>query len=175
MRLRRLAWLVPVALFFLNPALACGGGPDYDYGAAEMRAAVEGTWLLTLTPEGGTPSEVRLQIEQATAAPDAQAAQAARWGLLRQAHACGTRTLVKSAAACGDSTQMPLAVTVVDGDAVFTGAKTTGIFTVYGLTFVIGEVELTLGERRVLFNIDRAGNPSHVGSPPGTATIERAN
>jgi len=39
----KLMWIVPLAFFFLNPAVACGPAePQFQYGASEMRAAVEG-------------------------------------------------------------------------------------------------------------------------------------
>ena len=53
--MRKLIWIVPLAFFFLNPAIACGPAePQFQYGAVEMRAAVEGDWSFTITPDGGT-------------------------------------------------------------------------------------------------------------------------
>ena len=173
MGLRRLAWLVPVALFFLNPTLACDGGSEFQYDAADMRAAVEGTWLLTLTPEGGSAQMATVHIQQASATPGTQALSAPGQGWLRQARACGTRTLVSSAGACEDLSQMPLSVNVVAGDAIFTGVATKGMFTVYGLAFASGQVDLTFGDRQVSFTLDPAGNPANPHSPSGPATISR--
>jgi hypothetical protein len=70
-----------------------------------MRAAVEGDWSFTITPDGGTATQVTLHVDEATTAADADVARASGRGLLRVAYACGTRTLVKSAEACADRTQ----------------------------------------------------------------------
>jgi hypothetical protein len=48
--MRKLLWAVPIAAFFLNPGLACTDEPEFQYGAAEMRAAVEGDWSFTIGP-----------------------------------------------------------------------------------------------------------------------------
>src|SRR4051795_12742072 len=98
--MRKLMWLGPIGPFFLTPTLACSDEPQFQYGAAEMRAAVEGDWSLTITPDGGTAMQVTVHVEEA---PTALGPTAARWpsrGFVRAAHACGTRTLVKSAGAC---------------------------------------------------------------------------
>jgi hypothetical protein len=115
--MRKLMWLVPIAAFFLNPNLACSDEPQFQYGATEMRAAVEGDWSLTITPAGGTAMPVTVHVEQAATAPGPTAARRPLRGLVRAADACGTRTLVKGAGACTDATQMPLAVTYASGDA----------------------------------------------------------
>ena len=70
--MRNLLWLVPVAVFFLNPNLACSDEPQFRYGAAEMRAAVEGDWTLALTLESGEVP-VTVHIEQSASAPTASA------------------------------------------------------------------------------------------------------
>ena len=63
-----------------------------------------------------------MHVEQAPTAPGATAARRAVGArLVRAAHACGTRTLVKGAGACTDESEMPLAVTYVAGDATFAG------------------------------------------------------
>ena len=98
--MRNLFWFVPIAVFLLNPSFACSGDePTFQYGAAEMRAAVEGDWSFAITPTGGTATQVTVHIDQA-AAPATAAARASGVALVRAAHACGTRTLVKSAGAC---------------------------------------------------------------------------
>ena len=50
--MRNLFWLLFIGFFFLNPGVACTGEPDYQYGAEELRAAVEGDWSLAMTPNG---------------------------------------------------------------------------------------------------------------------------
>src|SRR6185503_3028793 len=97
--MRKVVGLVAIAFFFLNPGFACGpAGPEFQFGAPEMRAAVEGDWLVTITPEGGSTLSYHLSLAQAASAP-ATASRPAGRHLLRAAHACGTRTLVASASA----------------------------------------------------------------------------
>jgi hypothetical protein len=158
--MRRLAWAIPVALFLLDPSFACGPAePQYQYGAAEMRAAVEGTWSFTILPDGATtPVQVTVQIAQAASAPGAQARARGR-GLVRAAHACGNRTLVKSAAACIDSTTMPLEVRYLAGDASFATAALSGTFEVMSLVFETGStrLELVLGDYHLESEISPGG------------------
>ena len=75
--MRNLWWMFPVAVFFLNPSFACSDEPQLQYGAAEMLAVVTGDWSLTITPDGGTATQVTVHVEQA-AAP-ATAARSARF------------------------------------------------------------------------------------------------
>jgi hypothetical protein len=149
--MRRVLWILPLAAVFLNPALACGPAePAYEYGAPEMRAAVAGTWSLSFTPDGGQPTNVTITVEQAASAPGgATTAAAPRAGLVRAAHACGARTLVRGAAACIDLTVMPLEVKFVSGDASLATAALSGTFTVYGMQFASGNLELVLGPYHV--------------------------
>jgi hypothetical protein len=167
MWLRRLAWVIPLALFFLNPALACGGGdekPTFQFGAAELRAAIEGTWSLTLTPSGGAAKSLVVRIEQATQAPSDATPP------------CGGRTLVKPAAACVPITTMPLQVTMLSGDAAFEGVALSGNFAVTGFEFSEGQVTLAVGETRVAFRLTPESGPSNVQvtmGPSGTATVTR--
>jgi hypothetical protein len=144
--MRRLIWVVPIAMFFLNPNVACVDEPEFQYGATEMRAAVEGDWSITITPDGGTATEVAVHLEQGTATATAQASGRA---FVRAAHACGDRTLVKSAGACADVTRMPLAVTFISGAPEFASAPLGGSFTVWSLTFVEGELFLDLGSYQI--------------------------
>ena len=132
-----------------------------------MRAAVEGDWSFTITPQGGTATQVTLHIEQAATAADAGVARTPTRGLLRAAYACGTRTLVKSAGACIDLTQMPLALTFVSGDATLGGGHLSGILTVDGLIlYLCGRRSPQFSDRPIRHRIDaRAGR--HSGrSPP---------
>src|SRR4051812_43474542 len=147
--MRNLLWLVPVAAFFLNPSLACSDEPQFQYGAAEMRAAVEGDWSLTITPAGGTAMQVTVHVEQAQTPPGATAAHVPGRALVRAAHACGTRTLVKGAGACTDQSEMPVNVTYVDGDASFATATLSGQFLVRSLAFTTGELYLKLGDYQI--------------------------
>ena len=66
--MRRLIWLIPLAAFFLNPSFACTDEPQFQYGAEEMRAAVAGDWSVTITPDGGTATQVTVHIDQSATA-----------------------------------------------------------------------------------------------------------
>jgi hypothetical protein len=168
--MRRLLWVVPVAFFFLNPTFACGPAePQYQYGAAEMRAAVEGNWSFTIMPQdGGAQTQVTVRVEQAATA-SGQTARAPGRAFVRAAYACGSRTLVKSAAACVDISQMPLTLTYVSGDAAFASAALTGTFLVYGTRFDFGNLELMVGPYQIVAQVgaDRSLGDARVG--PGGA------
>jgi hypothetical protein len=173
----KLIWIVPLAFFFLNPAVACGPAePEFQYGAAEMRAAVEGDWSFTFTPNGGTATQVTLHIEQAATAGDAGVARAPKRGLLRAAYACGTRTLVKSAGACIDVTQMPLALTFVSGDATLGGSHLFGMLTVNSLIYTsvaAGVLSLTIGPYDIesMLGPDGTLGDPHLGPGGTTGTL----
>jgi hypothetical protein len=143
--MRRALWLVPVAIFFLNPGFACGPPePQYQYGAAEMRAAVEGNWSFSIVPQGASaPIQVTVHVEQSATAP-AAAERAPGRAFVRAAYACGSRTLVKSAGACVDVSDMPLAVTFVSGDPTFSSAAFAGDFKVYGTEFASSDSQLQI-------------------------------
>jgi hypothetical protein len=151
--MRRLAWVLPLAFFFLNPAFACGPSdePVYHFGAPAMTYAVEGNWSFTIAPQGGAPlQQVTVRLEQASAASGApSAARAPQRSLIRAAHACGGRTLVKSAAACVDITKMPLVVSVVSGDASFSETTPEGNFSVMGYDFFEGTLDLKVGPYQI--------------------------
>jgi len=155
--MRRLIWLIPLAAFFLNPSFACTDEPQFQYGAEEMRAAVAGDWSVTITPDGGTATQVTVHIDQSATA--ATASRAPARAIVRAAQACGTRTLVKPAGACIDLSEMPLDVTYVSGDASFTSAALSGEFAVLGLAFVTGDLSLILGPYRILARVNADGSP----------------
>ena len=149
-RMRNLLWLVPVAFFFLNPSLGCVGPaePQFQYGAAEMQAAIAGTWTFSITPNGGTAAAVTVQLDEADNVPMATA-QPSRRSLIRRAHARGNRTLVKSAAACTDVSSMPLAIDFVSADPTLTNVPLSGVFRVSGTTFQAGSLEVDVGPYQV--------------------------
>jgi hypothetical protein len=176
--MRKLLWLIPVAFFFLNPGFGCGADdPQFQYGAEEMRAAIAGDWTFTITPTDGAATIVTVHIDQA-AAPAGASAPAPGRAFVRAAHACGTRTLVKSAAACFDSTAMPLAVTYVSGDATFAELTLSGTFRVASLSFDSGDLELSIGPYYILSQVNPDGslvNPRlGSGAQGATLTIERS-
>ncbi len=159
--MRNLLWLVPIAFFFLNPNVGCASPdePQFRYGAAEMVAAIAGTWTFTITPNGGTATAVTVQLDEADNVPGATA-QASGRSLIRAAQACGSRTLVKSAGACSDFTSMPLAITFVSGDPSLMSAPLSGGFIVDGTTFQAGNLEVIIGSYQI----------SAVVLPDGTVT-----
>lgn len=150
---RLLPVTVGIAALVLNPFFGCGADQDFRYGADEMRAAVEGTWKLTVSATGARPArEIVLSISQATG-PSQQHAR--RSGPIAAAAACAQRSLVKSAAACGDMSEMPLEVKLIAG-----GEPASGMLRVHGLKFTTGELELTLATSSVRAKI----------APDGTIT-----
>jgi hypothetical protein len=150
--------------------------PDFKYGEAEMKAAVEGTWVLTLRSTDGTLSETTLQIAEGS---EAQAMMSPpgpgshRTGVIRSAAACGSQTFVKSAGACMDTSVMPLEVALVGSSPRFENASLTGRLYVDGLTFTHGELNLELAGARLGVTIapdGSASSPSGIG--PDGSTVE---
>ncbi len=115
-----------------------------------MRSAIEGTWKVTVHATATTPAhDIVLSISQ-SAAPRPQHSQ--RRGLVSDAAACQTRSLVRSAGACADISEMPLDVTLLAG-----GAARKGMFMVPGLTFQFGLLEATLGAVTVMAKVSPSG------------------
>jgi hypothetical protein len=176
--MRRFLWILPVAFFFLNPNFACGpADPEYQYGANEMRAAVEGTWSFAITPNDGPPTQVTVRLEQSATAPTTISRALGRaW--VRPARACGSRTLIKSATACIDISQMPLAVTYISGDGAFSTAVLSGAFNVYGTVFVSGDLQLMVGPYQIMSQVNADGSLAdpHLGpgGALGTVTVTRS-
>lgn len=163
--MRNLVWLVPLAVFFLNPNLGCVSPdePQFQYGAPEMLAAIAGNWTFTITPNGGTATAMTVQFDEADTVPGATA-QASGRAWVRAAHACGSRTLVKSAAACIDATSMPLAITFVSGDPSLMTAPLSGSFIVAGTTFQVGSLGLSVGPYQIDASVGSDGSVSNVSA-----------
>jgi hypothetical protein len=164
--MRRLAMSLALVAFLVNPWFACTGQdePEFTYGEAEMKAAVEGTWVLTLA-SGGANQEITLQVSESNKAlPDQmQAMQKSQRSFVRSAAACGNRTFVSSAHACADSSSMPLAVSMVSGPDTYKDAEMSGSLMVGSLNFTRGELGLTLGSLRVFASI--SPDSTVVGTP----------
>src|SRR5215213_7637569 len=125
--MRKLGVMVFAAVVFVfNPAFLCG--PSYDYGAKEIMTALSGTWTITL--ERTPATTVAFRIEQQKAAVHSRAP-----GVVGDAAACGSRTLVASANACIDDTRTPLTLIALDG---FT-RPLAGNFIVFGTSFERGQ------------------------------------
>lgn len=136
-----------LAALILNPFYACNPfAPSYTYSAKEMKAAVEGTW--TLTTEGRS---YVFHVKQGN-----RARQHSSRSMIPSAQACGTRTLVASASACIDSSDMPVVVTLE-------GETTDGMFTVHGTTFHRGNLVIEVADYLVEASV----------TPDGTATTDR--
>lgn len=182
--MRRLALLPAAIAFLLNPS-ACSDNsePQYQYGAEEMRAAVEGTWDLALKLDTGETATLALTIEQAKAT--ASAPKDTGPELLRAAHACGTRTLIASADACADSSEMPLKVEYLSGDTSIGNAvlwdeargpaSIFGNFRVNSLLFYGGELYVNIGDLYLSARInsdDTTKSAYLFGPPPARASTE---
>jgi hypothetical protein len=154
--MKSFAFAAAAAFFLVSPGFACGPAePEYHYGAAEMRAVVEGDWDVTITPPGGATLEYMVHLQQATKAP-ASAARETHRGLIRAAHACGSRTLVASASACIDVTVMPLDVTLAPGGSALTGTP-TGDFRIMSTVFGRGTLALAFDDWNVSADIEPDG------------------
>jgi hypothetical protein len=137
---------IAVAALVLNPVFGITSG--FDYGAPELRAALEGTWRLTITTgitgtTGDAPRVITFTIAQASRADRMHAmramhASSGTW--VRSAAACGGRTLVRTAGACMDYTDMPLEATVLTGAAP--------AHYLDGWSFTVGSTSFTRGQMR---------------------------
>jgi hypothetical protein len=132
-----------VAALVLNPFYACTGDREFTFSATEMAAAVEGTWMLTTAD--------RSYIFHIEAASEAKQHSSA--SLVPSAHACGSRTLVKSAAACLDTTTMPVVVKL-------SGATSDGVFRVHGTRFEDGELVIEVADHAVHARVNADGTAS---------------
>ena len=121
-----------VAALVLSPMSACDRF-EFHFGAAELRAAVEGTWQLTVPHRQPITFELRQ-----SATPE----HASR-GWIRTAAACGDRSLVRNADACETFTTMPLDVAIVGGLPRDTKAR--GQVIVSGGELVAASLDLTVG------------------------------
>lgn len=144
--------VVGAAAFLLNPLYACGQlEPRFDFGAAELTAAVEGQWRITLTAADGTRQTAVLDVHQGTGA---QHSRAAAPRPIASAHACGDRTLIQSAGACENTTTMPLRIARVSGDLA---GPFRGELLVFGTAFERGFLRLQLGTQELTAQIAPSG------------------
>ncbi|HET7505253.1 MAG TPA: hypothetical protein VFK02_29745 [Kofleriaceae bacterium] len=152
-----LAVTLGLAALVLNPWFGVTSG--YDYGAPEMRAAIEGTWQLTLAPGDGPRREITFRIAQGAEPKQPQASS----GLVRPAAACGSRSLVRNAEACMDLSEMPLEITVIDGGPP---AREVGSarFMVPGTTFTKGWLEAQIADVVVTGSVTPSGEASGVSA-----------
>ena len=156
--------------YFLFEAFSC------QFGEAEMRKAVEGTWAVEIAPREGAPRSILLEIEQARKAKasagapgapagnDARAGQGRGRGLIRSAEACGHRSFVRSAEACLDSSELALTLTARGPDRP---AQLSGTFLVVGKTFEQGGLTFQLDGILVEARISSAGEVLAVSAADG--------
>jgi hypothetical protein len=135
-----------VAALVLNPFYACSSEREFTYSAAEMIAAIEGTWTLTLDDRSYI-----FHIEQASEVKQKHSSRS----LVPSAHACSQRTLVKSASACIDTSTMPIVVNL-------SGTTTDGLFMVRGTRFESGRLIIEVADHHIQALVN----------PDGTATVE---
>jgi hypothetical protein len=161
--MRKVALVLGLLAFVLNPGFACSPGDDgFTYGEQDMRDAVEGPWRVTID-KGQGPVSFTLRFAQATAPTTAQRREGGAT-LLRAAHACGTRTFVAGAAACIDLSDLPLAITFVDGDDAYREIAFTGHFQVMSLHFDQGNLELRFGDDWVNASLPRGETTASIRS-----------
>jgi hypothetical protein len=168
-RLRILAWPLALAAFILNPSFACTGVDDESM-AADMRAAVEGTWSISIQSATGTET-FSVRLEQASEAVASGSPSSSRW--VRAAAACGNRTLLKEAAACAEVVLMPLSGEVLDGAPTLRTAKVGGRIMTGNGPFTTGDLRLEIGALKLFGRIDAAGQVSQLSDGTNAATMSR--
>jgi hypothetical protein len=148
--------VVALGVLVLNPWFGWFGedDPGFRYDLPEVRAAVEGTWQLTLAPAGGPTRTTTFTLAQGH---DADQAHASRT-LVRSAAACSARAFVKAAAACVDTTHMPLDVVVLAGAPA--AHRNQGMFIVVGTTFEAGHLSVSLDELSISAMVSPRGEVS---------------
>jgi hypothetical protein len=151
MTLRHLSmWIIGLIAFAMNPAFACSSsdGDEFEFGEAEMIAAVQGTWQLTYARPEQT-SSVAFTIAPGAAASGTLASPP---GLAPQ---CGTRTFTRPAAACTPESVLTLAAGVVEATPPLETAQGKGVYRVSSIQYVGGRLELTFGTSlRVTADLD---------------------
>jgi SH3-like domain-containing protein len=142
---------VAVAVFLITPYVLYQRVTAFDFGEAEMRRAVEGTWTVELTTAEGARRSLTLEIEQARSAARVEREH----GWIRSAAACGSRTFIRSADACMDKSEMELKLTATGDDRP---ASLRGRLIVVTKSFQRGQLELELDDRSLGAQISRTGD-----------------
>jgi hypothetical protein len=142
--------VVGVAVFLVTPYFVYDRLLTFQFGEAEMRAAVEGTWIVELMPKARPARSITLTIEQSGAS--AHSSRERRW--VRAASACGHRSFIRNAEACLDSSDMELKLIAVGGDA---SSKLSGKLSVSGTRFDRGRLELQIDDSHVSATISSTG------------------
>ena len=150
--------MIGLAALVLNPVFGVLAGPSF--GADELRAAVEGTWRLTVRGDDGAARTVTFRLAQGS---EVEGEHASAHALVRPAAACGRRTLVKSAGACLDSTRMPLEVTLLADGGQRREAE-GGELRVMGTQFDHALLSVRVAELEVSASVTPAGEVQSVSS-----------
>ncbi|HSD88152.1 MAG TPA: hypothetical protein VLB44_11580 [Kofleriaceae bacterium] len=104
--MRAVSYLIATAALILNPMAACEPQVHYDYGPAEIQAALAGRWTATV----GTQT-VTFEVDFG------KAERHSSRGLVKSAAACSHRRWVSAAEACGDVTTVELKLVAIEGAA----------------------------------------------------------
>jgi hypothetical protein len=135
-----LAWVLGFVAFAINPALACSSSDaeEFEYGEAEMIAAVRGTWRLTYARPDATTSVLTFTVAQGPAASGALAPP----GIAPQ---CTTRTFTRPAAACSPTSHLMVTAAVLEASPPLDTAQGKGSYTIDSVKYIGGMLALTFG------------------------------
>ncbi len=155
-----LATLVITPYFLLSSYRSSG----FSFGEREVRAAVEGRWTLKLP---GRELEVSLALAGSSSRASARSARETAW--VRPAAACDHRTLVRSAEACLDTTDVELTVTIAGA------SPTRGSLKIIGTSFERAFLRFDVGGQVVDAELSSAGEATgvRVGEAPATLVRRR--
>jgi hypothetical protein len=142
--------VVGLAALVLSPVFGVLGGPSF--GAEALRAAVEGTWRLTVRGEGGAAQTVTFRL-----------AQGPEQGSGVEGGHASAHALIRPAGACMDETRMPLEVTRIADRGERRQAE-AGELLVFGETFDRADLEVRVADLRVSARVTPAGEVQSVSS-----------
>ena len=135
--------VVGLVAFVMNSGFACSSSeedlPKWQYGEAEMTRAVEGTWRLTLERPAG---ESAVTFSLAPGAPSASSSLTSAPASYLQ---CGSRDFIRPAGACIDISTLYLSGQVLVAEAALGTPVVTGFYTVAGVTYRGGSLNIDLG------------------------------
>ena len=163
---RTFVTIVVAAVAFLFSPYLIYKQVAFQFDAADLRAAVHGTWRLELAPERGPASSITFSMEQAPSS--AHVEHGRDW--IRPASACDSRTLVRSAEACHDTTEMPLRLVAIAGDRSLALAAR---LQVRGLTFERGLLDIEVAGRIVRAVLSSSGAVLEVRADGATVSLTR--
>ncbi|MGC4067921.1 MAG: hypothetical protein QM784_25370 [Polyangiaceae bacterium] len=141
-----LVGVVATTALLINPIVGCVSSeddPEFTFGETEMRAAVKGTYVGQLPSTGET---VTLELDEATEAPRGTSATQSVKRIQ-----CGSRTFIRTAAACAAATEMPLQGSVAsNGTTIASGELQSGSFRVMSRLLDGGDSTLKLPDGATL-------------------------